>query len=116
MKACLVSNKYHHVPGIVSLTLRKGEVGLRVNELKDMPPDLRGVLYEALKRRKGVTPSEIRRGHLEKLCDFAVASGSGADVVLAARASKPLLKDCTAEDFETVLRSETGQGLKKKPN
>jgi len=115
VKACLVSNKYHHVPGIVSLTLRKGEVGLRVNELKDMPPDLRGVLYEALKRRKGVDASEIRRGHLEKLCDFAVASGSGADVVLAARASKPLLKDCTAEDFETVVRAKLVKALRRNP-
>lgn len=115
VKACLVSNKYHHVPGIVSLTLRKGEVGLKVNELKDTPPDLRGVLYEALKRRKGIDASVIRKGHLEKLCDIGIASGSGADVVLTERASKPLLKDCTAEDFETILQAKLVKALRRNP-
>ena len=67
VKACLVSNKYHRVPGVVSLTLRKGDVGPKVNEVKDMPPVLRGVLYEALKRRKGADASNIRRGYLEKM-------------------------------------------------
>ena len=115
VKACLVSNKYHRVPGVVSLTLRKGDVGPKVNEVKDMPPVLRGVLYEALKRRKGVDASNIRRGYLEKMCDFSIASGSGGDVVLAERASEPLLKDCTAEDFETVVQAKLVKALRRNP-
>ena len=86
--------------------LRKGDVGPKVNEVKDMPPVLRGVLYGA-EEEKGVDASNIRRGYLEKMCDFSIASGSGGDVVLAERASEPLeglhgrrFRDCRASEIE----------------
>ena len=47
---------------------------------------------------------------------------ASGDVVLAERASEPLLKDCTAEDFETVVQAklvgrceETQSSLRWKP-
>ena len=126
LKTCLILKK--RVPGFVSLTMHKGDLAQKVTEHANASENknslsflaMRGVLYDALKKRKNVDKSAIRRIHLEAICDLATSSTnsitSGLDfITLVECASKPILEDLTADDFDAVLQTKLVKALRRNP-